>query len=320
MNIHTYRGIRSLVIWITSGCNLQCRLCYMDGGENRQDITEEGVKKALYLSNIEGLREVILAGGEPTLRPDLIKKTVILTRKRFGKQIRISLQTNGVDISDNLIDFFMRYQVGIGISIDGHPELNDAMRGETLKVVNILKRFSKASIAVGITTTLSYHNVGHLSKLALWLSQFQSVQSIGLDPVRPTGRASHSDIAGTRETYEGVKKLNQTLVWINSKRQWPIRLREKDRTFQKAGFPYCYAMSGNALVITPDERLWPCSSLVGQEKFSAGTLTKPLFKTLLLDSGCGECSKYSNCSGRCPARHLISRTAAEIDCVIREVL
>lgn len=76
MNSAKDKGAPSLILvsfGITRECDLKCPHCYSDSGEkDPNELTSEEAKTVLRdISNL-GAKLVILDGGEPTLRPDLI--------------------------------------------------------------------------------------------------------------------------------------------------------------------------------------------------------------------------------------------------------
>lgn len=111
---------------ITNHCNLACSHCfiYRDGNPNeqtesiRQEMDDDTILETLVgLRDRHGIVSMLWMGGEPLLRPKLLRKGVRI----FPRSI---ITTNG---TAPLIDF------GPGVlyvvSLDGPEELNDALRG-----------------------------------------------------------------------------------------------------------------------------------------------------------------------------------------------
>ncbi len=92
----------------------------MDDSANRQfDITLDDWKTRFHEHYKSGIRKVVLLGGEPTLRMDVI----MLAQEIFFESIVMS---NGqIKIPDE-------FQGSIVISLDGLQETNDAIRGKAV--------------------------------------------------------------------------------------------------------------------------------------------------------------------------------------------
>jgi uncharacterized protein len=100
--------IRYLVLWLTTACNQRCVYCYR-GEQPVLTMPMEVARAALELAAGSGLPfHVQLAGGEPTLEPDLIEAVGALVRQ-MGWPATLALQTNGTMIDDWLIDIFRRH-------------------------------------------------------------------------------------------------------------------------------------------------------------------------------------------------------------------
>src|ERR1700722_10939069 len=108
-------------------CNLQCGYCYEDPMRDAGNFgTPYDVSdmKAAIASAGNATEPFLLFGGEPLLLP----KRVLEQLWTFGFQRaqRNSLQTNGTLFDDDHIALFKKYNVSVGLSMDGPGELNDA--------------------------------------------------------------------------------------------------------------------------------------------------------------------------------------------------
>ncbi len=170
-------------------CNIQCQYCYQnpqrDAGNVGRSYDMEKMKAAVER---EG-GPFTLFGGEPLLLPEEdIEELWAWGFERYGRN---SLQTNGVLINDRHIDLFKRYNVHVGISIDGPGELNDVRwvgtlertREATAKTERAIERLCAAGIAPGLIVTLHRGNaVGErLERLLDW---FRSVDRLGITQAR----------------------------------------------------------------------------------------------------------------------------------------
>jgi uncharacterized protein len=128
----------TLVLEVAQACNLRCTYCYADGGsyggESRLMRPELARRAARHLVESSGDRQqvtLVLFGGEPLLNLPALRAAVLeaedATRKA-GKQLVVSLTTNGTRFTPMLLDFLREHRIGITISIDGPPDIHDANR------------------------------------------------------------------------------------------------------------------------------------------------------------------------------------------------
>jgi uncharacterized protein len=315
--------VELLVLWLTIRCQLRCRYCYL--GSARQDetaagadMTMETVERVLGLIEPSELQTLQLAGGEPTLNRDVLRQTVQLAR-RLGIT-RIALQSNGCDWDDALIAFCMKHQIGVGLSIDGLPDVHDRQRGRGAETWNLLRRCEEAGLSVGITVVPTNDSVGELPILGAALSGFSCVRSLGIDLPRLAGHAQASDLPEASALRAAVNDLRMLLTWSNLRRPNPLTLREAGAGLAGARQPYCPAEAGRALVVAPDGRLAPCGSLLVDPVFGCGHLDRSDcidVSRQLPRASCGDCGLRDRCRGRCPSRAILNPDEGRLDCVIR---
>lgn len=159
-----FRGINYIAeMDITDRCNLKCKHCYQAGNTNHSDeiplsVWEQRLS-SLYKS---GIRAVVLVGGEPSLRPDILK----LANETFPL---IAVITNGVKKIDE------EFKHPIFISMDGGQETNDSIRGKGT-FARIMENYS-GDTRVYINITLMKENYRELEAVVLLAKQhgFQGV-------------------------------------------------------------------------------------------------------------------------------------------------
>jgi len=123
---------------ITNRCTLRCKHCFIYRGGNPNDASAEMktpvmLKKLAELEKRHGIKHMLWMGGEPLLRPDVLSEGI----KLFPSN---TITTNGTIKPIDLPDCIYV------ISVDGPPELNDAVRGQGTfkKVMNTLARIPDA--------------------------------------------------------------------------------------------------------------------------------------------------------------------------------
>ncbi len=170
-------------------CNIRCKYCYQnpqrDAGGSTRHYDLALIKSMIAKRN----RAFTLFGGEPLLLP--IEDLEELWSWGFEKFKKNSLQTNGTLITDRHIDLFKKYNVGVGISIDGPDELNDvrwagspeATRRATTKTEAAIRKLISEKIEPGLIITLHRLNAApaKLQRLTEWIGQ---LDEIGVRSVR----------------------------------------------------------------------------------------------------------------------------------------
>lgn len=130
----------SLMVKPASGnCNLRCSYCfYFDEMKSREtashgfmgpDTIKQTIRRALVYA--EGSVSFMFQGGEPSLAGAGFYRTWLNLVKKYNNrrlQVRYALQTNGYDLSDNLLQVLKEGDFLVGVSLDGTQALHDARR------------------------------------------------------------------------------------------------------------------------------------------------------------------------------------------------
>ena len=120
------------IIELTNNCNLRCKYCFR--GEHKNEIMSNTMLNAVVDQISSYVKENRIEhftiqpwGGEPLLEIDKI----VLIRKLFKKKNlypKISCETNGLLLTEKNLKLLFENNVQVGISLDGHPEINDNHR------------------------------------------------------------------------------------------------------------------------------------------------------------------------------------------------
>lgn len=315
-------AIKLLVVWVTTRCQLRCPYCYMSAGDVAPiDLDATTFRLAADRLGLGPGAEVQIAGGEPLLVPHLVD-AVAAHARQLGVT-RIGVQTNGIGIDDACVALIKRHRLAIGVSLDGPPAVNDRLRGRSAEVLRGLAKLEAEAIPFGVTAVVSRASVDSLADLGLLLAGFGQARSLGLDIVRPVGRASADDLPTPAALRRAFADLAQRLAWANQRRRIPLKLRELAAAGCGASPSYCPSEFGLGAALTADGNLYPCASLVGRAEYHCGTAAAPdlarLARGLQTDKSiCGGCA-VTHCAGRCPSLALLSPQAGRLDCALRIV-
>src|SRR5699024_5113025 len=127
--------VKALCLHVAHTCNLNCSYCFAAQGKFHGEaglMSFETGKRALdFLIEHSGTRrnlEVDFFGGEPLMNFEVCKQLVAYARsieKQHGKNFRFTLTTNGIGITDEVIEWANRECHNVVLSLDGRKEVND---------------------------------------------------------------------------------------------------------------------------------------------------------------------------------------------------
>lgn len=130
--------LKAMCLHVSHDCNLRCKYCFAGQGiyGGKPQVMSFDVAKAAIDFLIEksvGRRhlELDFFGGEPLMNFDVVRQTVAYARERekeAGKEFRFTMTTNGVLLNEEIMDFLNAEMHNVVLSLDGRPEVNDAMR------------------------------------------------------------------------------------------------------------------------------------------------------------------------------------------------
>jgi uncharacterized protein len=130
-------GLRRTMVVVmkaTRLCNLRCTYCHFwREGPNQvmdSEVLTRAIRDVLRSPGVQNV-DFVWHGGETTLLPITYYRKAIWLQEQFrrpGQKVTNSLQTNGTNITDEWLEFCRLYNVEIGVSLDGPPEVNDRRR------------------------------------------------------------------------------------------------------------------------------------------------------------------------------------------------
>ena len=132
--------IDTVLLKVASRCNIDCRYCYvyrmgdaswasMPHLMSRRTLTAVGDSlRGLYRDQHRAFA-VVLHGGEPLLLGEKELDFALSTlRRALGLEPSLCIQTNGILITDGVLDICARNKTTISVSLDGPPDLHDRHR------------------------------------------------------------------------------------------------------------------------------------------------------------------------------------------------
>ena len=323
--------VKALCLHVAHTCNLNCSYCFASQGKYHGDRAlmsfEVGKQAFDFLIANSGTRrnlEVDFFGGEPSLNFEVVKQLVEYARSiegKYNKNFRFTYTTNGMILTDEMMEFINKEMHNVVLSLDGRREVNDHFRrdytgkGSYDTIVPNFKRLVESRNNQGyyVRGTYTHNNVDftndiiHMADLGFTELSMEPVVCPPGDPYALTDE----DLPGLFEQYEILAKEM-------------IKRKKEGRPFTfyhymldlKHG-PCIYKRitgcgSGTEyMAVTPWGELYPCHQFVGDEKYSLGNIWDGVKNTAIQDEFRG-CNSYSRpecrdcwaklyCSGGCAA-------------------
>jgi uncharacterized protein len=134
--------LQTLVLNVTSKCNLSCGYCYEYG----EDRIVESITKPRFMNDTVARQSVdflfaesaesptvnlTFFGGETLMNFKVLQSALAYARERagtLGKTVNASLTTNATLLREEVIDWIEENDVGVTVSIDGDRERQDKFR------------------------------------------------------------------------------------------------------------------------------------------------------------------------------------------------
>ena len=151
-----------LIASITSKCNLHCAGCYSRcnhatvDSEPVSQLSGEEWGRIFDEADDLGISFILLAGGEPMLRRDVIEAA------GKKKSILFPIFTNGTFMDERYFDMFDRSRNLIPImSIEGKKDITDARRGEGIyyRLIKNMDELHERGLIFGASVTVTTENV-----------------------------------------------------------------------------------------------------------------------------------------------------------------
>lgn len=201
-------------------CNIRCLHCYGSFGNIESKIMSlDKAKKLLKELRDIGVGVIELTGGEIGIHPNIKEIISYAIDLKFNQ---ISLLTNGIALSDEVMDLIIKNKSRIFIQIDLHS-LDDNYLTWFTKVPNTLEiikenieKLAKNDVKLRVATIITRRNIDELEDIAEWVNSL-GIGSFGVSPVVQLGRAVDSDKDLFLDDIDIVTKLESTLQKINKK-------------------------------------------------------------------------------------------------------
>ena len=153
-----------LIASITSSCNLHCAGCYSRANQICSDdapynqLSDDDWNEIFNESKELGINFIVLAGGEPLLREDVLLKACNYP------EILFPIFTNGTMLDEKYFDLINKNRNLVPIlSIEGDEKITDSRRGEGVydKLINSMNHMKDNNLIFGSSITITKDNLNY---------------------------------------------------------------------------------------------------------------------------------------------------------------
>ena len=319
----------------TLGCPSNCGYCWS---------SEEGSP----VMGIEVIKEVVewlkdfrdepvtftFHGGEPLLAGyDFYKESLPLLSKDLSHlKPALALQTNLWLLTPEMASLFKEYDIPIGSSIDGPPELNDFQRGKgyyekTMKGYEIAKEHD---LRVSFICTFTSHSINYKEDIFNFF--LENKFNLKLHPSLPSIRDEEPEKWSLPPEEYGellIYLLDKYLEHMDEISVMNIDTLCKSAFIRRGTVCTFVDCMGDTFAIGPDGSIYPCYRFVGMDEYIMGNVrdhpsmnelnqSAPMklldeFKDFV-DKECKRCTYIKFCRGGCPYNAL-AVSEDKINCV-----
>ena len=327
--------VKALCLHVAHTCNLNCSYCFAAQGKFHGQaglMSFETGKRALdFLVENSGSRhnlEVDFFGGEPLMNFEVCKQLVAYARsieKQFNKNFRFTLTTNGINLTDEVIEWANKECYNVVLSLDGRKEVNDRFRVDIKgngSYDRIVPRFQKIVESRKDLPNKTYYMRGTFTHYNPDFTNdiFHMADDLGFDELsmEPVVADPSSPSALTEEDFPVVCEQYEILAKDMLRREKegkPITFYHYMIDLEHG--PCIYKrISGcgsgtEYMAVTPWGDLYPCHQFVGDEAYKLGDIWNGVTNPGLRDEfklcnvyarpDCKDCWAKLYCSGGCAA-------------------
>lgn len=226
-----------LIASITSKCNLHCKGCYARAngackeGFDSKELTGRQWGDIFGQAERLGISFILLAGGEPLMRRDVIEEA------GNHKGILFPVFTNGTMFDDDYLKMFAEKRNLLPVlSIEGDREQTDARRGFGIYFAlnQTMKNFKKDGLLFGVSVTVTNENLQEVtSEEFLDRLEENGCKAVVYVEYVPADGKTENLAPGERERQEFDRRL--------------LKLRKKQEHMMFISFPGDEKASGGCL-------------------------------------------------------------------------
>src|SRR3990167_910485 len=316
----------------TDRCNSNCPYCYVpakmrkNGAQMTREQLRQVLNKALdYSAGKKRKPVIIFHASEPLLAKDAVFSAI----REFKDKFSFGLQTNGLLLEKEDVEFLKEYRVGVGISLDAPlRSLNNKTRpsakgGNFDAVVRAIDWFDGYA-GLNVISTMTKFNIRSLDKLVKFLHQ-KKVPCVLFNPVRLTQKHSLKTKPDEKLMTKNFLKAVDTAIELSRSSGRGIIVANFSNVILSIVAPEARRMMCDIspcgggrcfLTVTASGEMVPCGEFIALKGFSGGNIlngagikeamvSKPFqqIRARFVEKidECNSCSYRNICGAPCPA-------------------
>ena len=306
--------ISTLTLNVTRKCNLKCSYCFEDSGYRKLGNMPFAVaKKAIdtFFTDNSSNWVIIFTGGEPLLNFNLLKEVTEYIDNK-GLKVEYRIKTNATLLDDGKMDFLIKNNFKIQVSLDGNAKAHDTHRkfangkGSFEIVDNTIKKLIEKNYGsnVSISGTVTHQTIKFIEDSYSYLNSYDVIR-YDLKTVMPN---SKNQYVFDKNDY----KISCYSLLKNNKYMMD---NAKKFTNVKNNIKICGIGLWNITVDT-DAKIYPCYRMCGYKEYVIGNLDELVmpFKLpqRLIDIykmedniECSKCALINSCKSGCYTDKLV---------------
>lgn len=330
------------VLKATRLCNLRCVYCrsWAEGPNQvmRFDVLARITHETLAMRGAHTV-EFVWHGGEVTLlKPKFFKKMIWLQQrfKQPGQVVKNAIQSNATNLTDEWLDFLAALKIGVGLSLDGPPEVNDKRRvdkrgeGSTHRVLDGIRKLRARDIPYGVLMVVD-QEILQLGPARL----LQFLVDEGIEQIDFLNALPENDFDGDVAHGSFLPFPDYVGFLCEALEIWRIRYRDRIRigvihefveAIHRARSTRACMWSGNCadrfITVEANGDIAPCDKFVGATDSKMGNVLRtPLYEIIrnakfVADAKqestrskeeMNACEWHSLCRGGCPHDRMLNR-------------
>lgn len=329
MKFDEYFDLTCVTILVTKTCNLRCSYCYASDYSNC-NLTNEQMEiiidkcYANFRKNHTGKFLVSFFGGEPLCNWGVIKHILDYSNEK-GHDIEFGITTNLTLLTDEIIDYFEKFNIGILVSIDGIKEIHDKNRCNSYDIVaSNVKRLLGRNLTRLIQARITFtpNDIPHL------LDSIKSVYELGIVNIAPV---PVTDMEWNDNDYKLFEQeLSKVWEWVieiyndeTNKKNLAVKIVDDylEKILQSDILDYdikktCIAGTNKSCAIGPNGDIMPCHQRVTVKKYYNDLIMGNIFtdddiREVNFNDGtikgyydCDDCIAREICVGGCPSENM----------------
>lgn len=333
-------GQVAITVKATRLCNLRCSYCHDWRSGAGHTMSFEVLANLIHAACADPTHQVIgfgWHGGEPMVLPVSFYENALALQARYqrpGQHIHNRLQTNATLVTDEWARFLVREGFGVGVSIDGPPDIHDrtrvdiAGRGSFDQVLDGLGRLRHHGLDPGVLMTVGRDTVERGAEKTLEFLLSIGARKIGFNPVQPS---EHLPAGQAGDDFLPRADMNRFLIDVHrcllELDDPTVTVRElKSLMLRMTSDEYSTCILGGDCTSTfyaiePNGDVANCDRFHGHEHYAFGSIMRSDFAQIRrsvnrrlrqaadreVAAPRQECRHFAVCSGGCPQQTGLER-------------